>query len=159
LLPRLLAFGTTARPPPTITIVAYQNDATVACYTQAIRSVSRTHRNRGWRVPGDQPIAPVGANRELFAVARGPTLQHCHLHPGPRGGELCRRAAVAGGGGALGAAAGDCDRAAGLDRASLGVTGAGDSLESITPRSISGCPPMTESGHWPGTGMERTGDL
>src|SRR5262245_25815195 len=78
--PGFIALGTASRPPPSLAVVADQHDMIVCGHTKSVRSVGDAIRSRIRRVPGDQPIAPVRANCELFAVTRYRVLQHCHLH-------------------------------------------------------------------------------
>src|SRR6266540_5893908 len=68
LLPGLITFGTATWPAPSLAIVADQHDAIVASHAESIRSVGSTLRSCSRRVPGDQPIAPIRANCERFAV-------------------------------------------------------------------------------------------
>src|SRR5258708_6843262 len=76
LLPRLITFGTPPWPPPPFTIPADQHDAIVAGHAECIRSMDLAHRRHNRREPSDQPIAPIGTNWKIFAVARDTTLPH-----------------------------------------------------------------------------------
>jgi hypothetical protein len=81
LLPGLIALGTATWPPPSLTIIADQHHAPVGGHAETIYPMGLAPRNRAWRTPGDQPIAAIRSNRELFAVARDTTLKHSYLHP------------------------------------------------------------------------------
>ena len=79
LLPGFTAFGTASWPSPSHAITADQYNTIVGSYTESIRSVGNTIWSCIRREPGDQPVATVRANRELFAIARYNVSRHCHL--------------------------------------------------------------------------------
>jgi hypothetical protein len=81
LLPGLITLGTAPWPPPSLTIIADQHYAPVGGHAETIYPMGLAPRNRARRTPGDQPIAAIRSNRELFAVARDTTLKHSYLHP------------------------------------------------------------------------------
>lgn len=80
LFPGLISFGTPSWSAPSLAILADQYDVIFGRHTESIRSMGSALRNCSGRAPGNQPLALIGASRELFAIARYRVPQHCHPH-------------------------------------------------------------------------------
>jgi hypothetical protein len=66
LFPGLVTFRTAARPPPSLTIVADQDDLIIDRDTEGVRSMGLALRSCDGRVPRDEPIATLSSETEIL---------------------------------------------------------------------------------------------